>query len=60
MRPFMVFTREVAITWQRLLRLSREPNGPEEQGESEEDEGKEESKVNLKSTLDTRMNKMGE
>ena len=36
-----------------------EPNGPEEQGESEEDEGKEESKVNPES-LNTRMKKMGE
>ena len=53
-----LFTREVAITWQlwqRLLRPSREPNDPEEQGESGEDEGKEESKMNPKSTLDTRM-----
>ena len=36
-----------------------EPNGHEEQGESEEGEGKEESKVNPES-LDTRMKKMGE
>ena len=60
MRLFAVFTREVAKTWRRLLRPSREPNGPEEQGESEENEGKEEAKVNPESTLDTRMKKMGE